>query len=108
MTETLKKQAEQKTSLIDRSLTISPTAISKKIISEAVTAALSTEINRILSYAIYNGIILDDRLNLLQNSNSDNLITTHNLLFQNVSPATSKSIYYTKALYQSSACHSPI
>jgi hypothetical protein len=52
MTETLTKQAEQKTSLIDHSLTISPTAISKKIISEAVTAALITEINRMLSYYI--------------------------------------------------------
>jgi hypothetical protein len=65
MTETLTKQAEQKASLIDHSLTISPTAISKRIISEAVTAALSTEINRMLSYAIYNGIILDDCLSLL-------------------------------------------
>ncbi|MFT5645397.1 MAG: hypothetical protein ACI976_000067 [Aureispira sp.] len=101
MTETLTKQAEQKTSLIDGNLTISPTATSKKIISEGVTAELSTEINSMLSYAIYNGIILNDRLNsLLQNSNIDNLITAHNLLCENVSPATPKSIYHTKTLYQ--------
>jgi hypothetical protein len=50
MTETLTRQAEQKISLIDRSLTITPTAISKKIILEGVTAALSTGINSTLSY----------------------------------------------------------
>jgi hypothetical protein len=50
MTETLTKQAEQKTSLIDRSLTISPTAISKKIILEGVTTALSIG-TRSLGYA---------------------------------------------------------
>ena len=52
MTETLTKQADQNTSLRDRNLIISPTAISKKIISEAVTAVLITEINRMLSYDI--------------------------------------------------------
>jgi hypothetical protein len=40
-------------------------------------------------------------LNLLQNSNSDNLITTQPS-FQNVSPATSNPT--RKALYQSGAC----
>jgi hypothetical protein len=109
MTETLTKQADQKASLIDRSLIISPTAITKNIVSERVPAELSTEIDSMLSDAIYNGITLDDRNNsLLQNSNIDNLITVHNLLYQNVYPATPKSIYYTKAVYQNSACHSPI
>jgi hypothetical protein len=84
MTETLTQQADQNTSLRDRNLIISPTAIGTKITSEGVTAALSTEVNSMLTYAIYNGIILDDRLNsLLQNSNIDNLITTQNFLCQN-------------------------
>jgi hypothetical protein len=58
MTETLTKQADQKTSLIDRSLIISPTAICK-IISEGVSLHYRNQ--HMLSYAIYHCIILDDR-----------------------------------------------
>jgi type II secretory ATPase GspE/PulE/Tfp pilus assembly ATPase PilB-like protein len=104
MTETLTQQAEQKAGLIDYSLTISPTAISKMIPSEGCSRCIKYRNQQYV--VIYNCIILDDRLNsLLQNSNIDNLITTQNLLCQNVSPATPKPVYYTKALYQNSACH---
>jgi hypothetical protein len=90
MTETLTQQADQNTSLRDRNLIISPTAIGTKITSEEVPTELSTESNIMLSYAIYNCITLDDRLNsLLQNSNIDNLITAHNLLCQKY-PSDSK------------------
>ena len=52
MTETLKRQEDQKTSLIARSLTISSTASSKKIISEGVSASLSKKINSMLPYTM--------------------------------------------------------
>jgi hypothetical protein len=45
MTETLTQQADQNTSLRDRNLIISPTAIGTKITSEEVPTALSTGTN---------------------------------------------------------------
>ncbi|CAM1366645.1 conserved membrane hypothetical protein [Tenacibaculum litopenaei] len=68
--------------------------ISKKVITE-----LHLEINNMLSYAIYNGIIINPQVNaLIQNSSIDDLLTAHNLLVKNVAPATPKSIEFTKAL----------
>jgi hypothetical protein len=82
MIKPFKNKCGLRTSLIDRSLIISPAII--KRFSEGYRC-ISTEINSMLSYAIYHCIILDDRLNsLLQNSNIDNLIT--------VQPSLSKCI----------------
>ncbi len=68
--------------------------ISPKVISE-----LSKEINNMLSYAIYNGIIINTEINnLIQNSSVDDLINAHNLLSKNIAPATPKSIEFTKKL----------
>ncbi|MHA7055628.1 hypothetical protein ACWGOQ_0000295 [Aquimarina sp. M1] len=70
--------------------------ISKEIIDE-----LSTEINNILSFAVYNGIIINTEVNsLIQKSSVDDLINAHNLLCKNIAPATPKSIHYTKQLNQ--------
>ncbi len=70
--------------------------ISKKVIDE-----LSTEINNMLSFASYNGIIINTEINsLIQNSSVDDLINAHNLLAKNIAPATPKSIAYSKKLYE--------
>jgi len=70
-------------------------------ISSDVILELISEINNMLSYAIYNGITINTQINpLIQNSNVDDLINAHNLLCKNVAPATPKSIEYTKVLRQ--------
>lgn len=69
--------------------------ISKKVIHE-----LSNEINNMISFAVYNGIIINTEVNqLVQDSNVDDLINAHNLLCKNIAPATPKSIEFTKKLY---------
>ena len=69
--------------------------ISKNVIDE-----LSNEINNMLSFASYNGIIINTEINaLIQNSSVDDLINAHNLLSKNIAPATPKSIAYSKKLY---------
>ena len=79
-----------------------PTSNSIKGISPQIVNELSKEINNMLSYAIYNGIIINTEVNnLIQNSSIDDLINAHNLLAKNVSPATPKSIEFTKRLRSS-------
>lgn len=74
----------------------SVSGISKEVIEE-----LNREINNMLSFAVYNGIIVNTEVNtLIQNSSVDNLINAHNLLCKNVAPATPKSIRFTKKLNQ--------
>lgn len=71
-------------------------------ISEEVIDKLSKEVNNMLSFAIYNGIIINTEINsLIQNSSVDDLINAHNLLAKNIYPATPKSIEYTKKLRSS-------
>ena len=81
----------------------SKTSIKTQIIpgiSSEVINELSKEINNMLSYAIYNGITINTEVNtLIQNSSVDDLINAHNLLCKNVSPATPKSIEYTKSIH---------
>ncbi|WP_298762592.1 hypothetical protein [uncultured Polaribacter sp.] len=70
-------------------------------ISKEVTLELSKEINSMLSFAVYNGIIINTEVNqLLQNSTVNDLINAHNLLCKNIAPATPKSIKFTKKLHQ--------
>ncbi|MGG8495065.1 hypothetical protein ACQY1Q_01500 [Tenacibaculum sp. TC6] len=77
-----------------KTTTSNPNGISGEVINE-----LSQEINNMLSYAVYNGIIINTEVNgLIQNSSVDDLINAHNLLAKNVAPATPKSIEYTKQL----------
>ena len=69
-------------------------AISQEVIDELIE-----EINNMLSYAVHNGIIIKTEVNsLIQNSNIENLINTHNLLCENITPATPKSINFLKRL----------
>lgn len=70
--------------------------VSKKVIDE-----MSNEINNMLSFAVYNGIIINTQINpLIQNSSVDDLINAHNLLCKIIAPATPKSIEYTRKLHQ--------
>ena len=69
-------------------------------ISAEITTQISDDINCMLGYASRNAIeIKEDLLPLIQNSSVDDLIKAHNVLVENVSPATPKSIRYTRALY---------
>lgn len=83
--------------------TVSPKAATFPGISSEVIDEISLEINNMISYAVRNGIIINTEINsLIQNSSVDDLINAHNILCKNVSPATPKSIQYTKKLYQDS------
>ncbi|AXT57631.1 hypothetical protein D1815_18430 [Aquimarina sp. AD1] len=79
--------------------TISPKPEIVPGISKEIIHKLSNEINNMLSYAIFNGITINTEVNtLIQNSTVDDLINSHNILCKNISPATPKSIEYTKKL----------
>ncbi|WP_299433080.1 hypothetical protein [uncultured Aquimarina sp.] len=81
--------------------TISPKPAIVPGISKEIIDELSNEINNMLSFAVYNGIIINTEVNsLIQNSSVDDLINAHNLLSKNIAPATPKSIHYTKQLNQ--------
>ncbi|SEB50219.1 hypothetical protein SAMN04489761_1078 [Tenacibaculum sp. MAR_2009_124] len=68
-------------------------------ISKTVVSELMNEINHMLSYAIYNGVIINTEVNsLIQNSSVDNLINAHNILVKNIAPVTPKSIEYAKRI----------
>ena len=83
------------TPIIETNTKIQLHGISKEVIKE-----LSNEINNMLSFAIYNGTIINTEVNaLIQNSTVDDLINAHNLLSKNIAPATPKSIEYSKKLY---------
>ncbi|NQY05987.1 MAG: hypothetical protein HRT68_07320 [Flavobacteriaceae bacterium] len=97
---TTKKSAARKTTAKkNTATTITPKkqpGISKSVINE-----MSEEINNMISFAIFNGIKINTDINaLVQNSNVNDLINAHNLLCDNVAPATPKSIQYTKKLHQ--------
>ncbi len=95
-----------KTANISESKPVAKKLTEKKFIpgiSQTVISELSKEINNMLSFAIFNGITVNTEVNsLIQNSNVDDLINAHNLLCKNISPATPKSILYTKKLHQES------
>jgi len=79
-----------------KTLSTAKSGISKEVIDE-----LSKEINNMLSFAIFNGTKINTEINaLVQNSSVDDLINAHNLLCENIAPATPKSIEYTKKLHQ--------
>ena len=83
------------TPIIETNTKIQLPGISTEVIKE-----LSNEINNMLSFAIYNGTIINTEVNtLIQNSTVDDLINAHNLLSKNIAPATPKSIEYSKKLY---------
>ncbi|WP_299769838.1 hypothetical protein [uncultured Dokdonia sp.] len=68
-------------------------------ISDEVKEEMSSEINEMVSFAVYNGITINtDVVNLIQDCSVDNLVNAHNMLCENIAPATPKSIAYTKRL----------
>lgn len=69
-------------------------------ISPDITAQLTDDINCMLGYASRNAITINETLlPLIQDSSVDDLVKAHNLLVENIKPATPKSIRYTRALY---------
>lgn len=70
-------------------------------ISQGVKEEMSREINEMLSFATYNGTIINtDVITLIEDSNVENLINAHNMLCKNIAPATPKSIAFVKKLRQ--------
>ncbi len=69
-------------------------------ISSKVISKLCKENNSMLAFAVHNGIAINTEIiGLVQSDSIDDLIHAHNLLCKNVSPATPKSIKYSKQLY---------
>jgi len=65
------------------------------LISTGVTSELKGEINAMLSFALNNGITINNEINgLLESTKIDDLLNVHRLLTKNVQPATPKSINY--------------
>jgi len=68
---------------------------SNSLISSGVTSELKGEINAMLSFALNNGLTINNEINgLLESTKIDDLLNVHGLLAKNVQPATPKSIIY--------------
>jgi hypothetical protein len=82
---------------IQKTPQIKPVTTNLSGISQEVIDEISEEINNMLSYAVYNGILINTEVNsLVQNSSVDDLINAHNLLCKNIAPVTPKSITFLK------------
>lgn len=76
-------------------------------ISKEVVQEISCEINNMISFAVYNGIIINTDINaLIQSDKIDDLIKAHNLLCENVAPATPKSIHFIRLINKKGASKS--
>jgi len=65
------------------------------LISPGVTRELKNEINAMLSFALNNGLTINNEINgMLESTKLDDLLNVHGLLIKNVQPATPKSINY--------------
>jgi len=65
------------------------------LISVGVTHELKGEINAMLSFALNNGLTINNEINgLLESTKLDDLLNVHGILTKNVQPATPKSINY--------------
>ncbi len=63
---------------------------------------LKKDINDMLSYASYNGIVINSEISQsIQGDSIDDLLKTHNLLVENIHPATPKSIRYIRSIQSS-------
>jgi len=68
---------------------------SSSLISPGVTRELKGEINAMLSFALNNGLTINNEINgMLESTKLDDLLNVHSLLIKNVQPATPKSINY--------------
>ena len=106
--KTVTKTTTAKASTVKKQSTVEATNVTevpqndltKAGISQEVIDELSREINNMLAFAVFNGTIINTEVNaLIQNSTVDDLIDAHNLLCENIAPATPKSIEYTKKLH---------
>lgn len=71
---------------------ISPT---NQLVSVGVTNEIKSEINAMLSFALNNGLAINNEINaLLESTKLNDLLTVHGLLTKDVLPATPKSIQY--------------
>ena len=69
------------------------------VLTPEVKTTLVNEINDMITFALNNGIVLNNKIiSGLQTNNTEELLTIHSLLSQNVAPATPKSIFYLKYL----------
>ncbi len=69
--------------------------------SAQVKAELRDEINNMLSFAVFNGTIINTEIIAqLKQDDIESLVNTHNLLCKNVAPATPKSIKYIRTVKQ--------
>ncbi len=99
--KTTKTTAAKTTSVPKKTATAKTKSDEIPGVSEAVIHELSNEINNMIGFAVYNGIIINTEVNsLIKNPSVDDLINAHNLLCKNVAPATPKSIEYTKKMHQ--------
>ncbi|MBX2827639.1 MAG: hypothetical protein KTR22_05725 [Flavobacteriaceae bacterium] len=75
------------------------TASTTITLSNEVKEELRDEINNMLSFAIFNGTIVNTEvIGLLKQNDVESLINTHNLLCKNIAPATPKSIKYIRSV----------
>jgi len=71
------------------------------IISDEVKETMKKDINNMLSFAVFNGTIVNTEvITLIKDGSVDNLVNAHNLLARNVAPATPKSIEYTRKIHE--------
>lgn len=76
-------------------------AQTSETMSAQVKAELRDEINNMLSFAVFNGTIINTEIIAqLKQDDIESLVNTHNLLCKNVAPATPKSIKYIRTVKQ--------
>ena len=74
--------------------------VTQEYISPQIVSELKSEIDNMLSYAIYNGITINTDINaLIQKNTQGDLLNAYNLLVKNIAPVTPKSIEYIKKIH---------
>lgn len=73
--------------------------LKKSIFHHKLLSELKTEVDAMLSYAIYNGVTINENVNIsIQKNTQGDLLEAYNLLVKNIAPVTPKSIDYVKKL----------
>ncbi|EDP94752.1 hypothetical protein U8527_07305 [Kordia algicida OT-1] len=71
-----------------------------KGVSIELMLEIKQELENMLLFAMRNGKIINTQVNpLIESNNLDKLIQAHNILVENIKPATPKSVKYLKTLY---------
>ncbi|MFD0964486.1 hypothetical protein [Pseudofulvibacter geojedonensis] len=77
------------------------TSSTNQLVSTGVTNEIKSEINAMLSFALNNGLAINNEVNsLLESTKINDLLTVHALLIKDVLPATPKSIQYLNIINQ--------